>query len=178
MRNKKLMFLAVVVMIFAWTSIAQARGHDRGYGDGPNIEGRGPGEEEIQKMHKGLDITEEQAVQLKANREQQKGRMKNLKERVKEKRQALKEVLEKEGVTEVSVEASATALKDVQASLVDEKIRSVLSVKSILTPEQYEKFNEKMGKRRPRKEKEEKKQGRRSDREDEGEDRGPHRDHW
>jgi len=150
MRNKKIMLLVAVVMLFAWSSVAQARGNDRGHGDGPNIEGRGPGEEAIQEMHKRLGVTEEQAVQLKANREQQKERMKSLKEQVKEKRQDFKEALEKEGATEASVEVAATALKDVQASLVDERTRSVLSVKSILTLEQYENFNEKMGKKRSR----------------------------
>jgi len=162
MRNKKLMLLAVVVMVFVWTSIAQARGHGEGYGRGDRQDGQGPSEEMVQKMEEKLGITEEQSVQLKAHRIEHKEKMKALKNELKEKREALKEELEKGDASESSIQGVASELKNVQSELVDERINGILAVKSILTPEQYEKFKEKTKKNHSRKEKSREKGGPRS----------------
>jgi len=158
-KRKIIIVTVVVVALFAWTNIAQARGHGERYGRGDRQEGQGPSEEMVQKMEEKLGITEEQSVQLKAHRTEHKEKMKALKGELKEKREALKKELENVGANEGSIQAAATALKTVQSQLVDERINGILAVKLILTPEQYEKFKEKTKKNYSRKEKSRKKSG-------------------
>ncbi|MDD3374539.1 MAG: Spy/CpxP family protein refolding chaperone [Candidatus Omnitrophica bacterium] len=152
--RKKIIAGVVVVMFFAWTNIAQARGHNGMKKNGPRTEVRGPSEEQIQKMEKNLGITEDQSLQLRSHREGHQIKMESLMKQMKEKREALKQELEKADTDQASVEVLSAELKNVQAQMVDERINGISEVKSILTPEQFEEFKGKMNKKeRFRKEK-------------------------
>ena len=91
-------------------------------------------------MNEKLGITPEQAAQLNAHRAEHREQMKTIKESTKQKRDQLKTELEKPEVDQGVVQQIATELKSLQAQLIDMRIAGVLFVKSILTPEQYQKF--------------------------------------
>ncbi|MFA6379209.1 MAG: periplasmic heavy metal sensor [Candidatus Omnitrophota bacterium] len=140
MNRKKAVVVGVLALsiFFVWVQLAQAQGK----GEGPYVNGRGPSEEMIQKMDKELGITPEQSAQLKAHRTEHREKMKVIKESTKQKKDQLKAELEKPEVDQGVVKQIATELKNLQAQLIDMRIDGILFVKSILTPEQFEKFKE------------------------------------
>jgi len=99
------------------------------------------------KMFEELGITEEQKQALKVHRESHRGEMNALREQIKEKRKAFRQALEDPNVDEGAITATNNEIKTLTNSLADNRLDGVLEVRKILTPQQFQKFNEMKKKR-------------------------------
>lgn len=112
-------------------------------------EGKG-GEGEIQKAErdakkmemliKELNLSEEQAANLKKVKTEQRQKMRDLRKAMQEKRQQLREVLQKSDTTRESVNPYVLEMKDIQSRMIDERINGIFVAKELLSPEQFVKF--------------------------------------
>lgn len=127
--------LAVVVLatnaVYAWPK--------EGYGQ------RGPAGKD--KIFEELNLTPEQQKRLEKNRQAQREEAKRLFLEMKDKQEKLRAALKDPSATKASVEPYAKEVKAVQARLIDHRIKGILTVKQILTPEQFAKFNQIIEKR-------------------------------
>ena len=103
-------------------------------------------QEAFENLVDELGLGKEQVDQLKAHRAKKREVNKELFMALKDERKKLKEELEKPESDKRAIKAIAKNIKKMQADLVDKKIDSVLEVKSILTPEQFIQFKEKLEK--------------------------------
>ena len=99
-------------------------------------------------IFKELNLSPEQQQKLKDNRNAHKEKMKQIISALKEQHKKLTAEMAKAQVTRQSLEPIAQEIKSLQAQLVDLRIENMLALKAILTPEQYQKFNELVSKRR------------------------------
>lgn len=136
-RIKTMVFISVFVIFAAGTVFAQ-----------PTEEGNASRKTNIKEaMQKKLGITEEQQQKLEDNRKAQAEVMKNIQEGMKQQRGKLQEALKDPAVTRSSVDPIVAEMKSLQAQLIDQRINGIFTAKSILTPEQFEKFTEMTEKR-------------------------------
>ena len=98
-------------------------------------------------MEKILNLTSEQQEKLRDNRKKQEEQISRLSNQLKEKRQILQQELKKSSVTKESLAPVITELKSLQAQLIDIRIEGILAVKQLLTPEQFEQFQQIMDER-------------------------------
>jgi len=98
-------------------------------------------------MMKELNLTPEQREKLEANHKAHEEAMKNFHQAIKEQKDKLKEVLSSPDVTRASVEPIVSQMKALQAQMIDQRINGIFAAKTILTPEQFRKFQEKVEKR-------------------------------
>lgn len=94
------------------------------------------------RIMKELNLTQDQEKLLKETKEAHRAEMKKLFEATKEKRQALKDAMKKTGVTKKDVEPILADMKKLQAETLDRRTDGIFKVKSILTPEQFEKMQD------------------------------------
>ncbi|NQT95202.1 MAG: Spy/CpxP family protein refolding chaperone [Candidatus Omnitrophica bacterium] len=117
---------------------------DRSYreerGEGGRSEHRK--KEAIGNLVEELGLSEEQVEELTALKESHRDTQKQLHESLKEANNNLRKELESPEVSK-SVWKVAEEVKGIQAQMVDSRIEHILAVKEILTPEQFEKFQEK-----------------------------------
>ena len=99
-------------------------------------------EERKEKFIKELGLTPEQEEQIKALRSGQKEKRGELWVKIQAKRLELKEELEKPTTDRARIDSIVTELKALMAEKLDQRVEGILSMKKILTPEQYEKFKE------------------------------------
>lgn len=90
-----------------------------------------------------LNLSPEQKQQLLASRPERQ-QMREVVMRVKEEKQKLQDVIARENAPESEIQTQAVALKQALSAAVDAKIRTALSLKKILTPEQFASFQAKM----------------------------------
>ncbi|MFH1379136.1 MAG: Spy/CpxP family protein refolding chaperone [bacterium] len=95
-----------------------------------------------EKFIKKLDLSPEQQEQMKKQREAHRAQRKEINRKMKDLQDQLKTELNKEQVNSARVDGIASEMKGLQSSLVDQRIEAVLSMKNILTPEQYKKMQE------------------------------------
>ncbi len=110
--------------------------------------GMGPGQGRggWEKMHKALDLSEEQAAKLKDLREKNREAMKPLRRELQDQTIQLKRLLE-DKASDGKVEAQLKALRATQKKIDAERDKHLSEVESILTPTQRAKFLLKMGHR-------------------------------
>ncbi|MDD5423408.1 MAG: Spy/CpxP family protein refolding chaperone [Candidatus Omnitrophica bacterium] len=101
-----------------------------------------------ESLTKELGLTPEQDQKLEANRKAQFDKMKDLRKAMKEKRGELSKALENPAATRSSVEPIIAEMKALESQSVDQRIDGIFSVKEILTPGQFAKFNSLMEKKR------------------------------
>jgi len=113
--------------------------------------GRGPEEDRQHKrgdkhewMVKQLGLTEEQQEQMREHRREQMERQRALWEETRAKREELADELQKTKINEARIRELADQLKDLAGQGIDSRIEGILTMKSILTPEQFEQFHEKV----------------------------------
>ena len=99
--------------------------------------GKGPG---IEKLIENLGLTPEQVVKLKEQKGAHRQNTMQTAKELKAKRQELKEELAKEEVNKDSINSIIAQISELQSSLLYQRIQGVLTMKEILTPEQFEKF--------------------------------------
>lgn len=91
-----------------------------------------------------LNLTPRQREQVKAHREEGKEKMKAVREQLRARHAELRSEMAKETVDRAKIQAIAANLKGLEGQIVDLRIASILSLKEILTPEQFRKMNAKM----------------------------------
>jgi len=94
------------------------------------------------KMFDQLDLSEEQRQALKAHRKNHRDSMKGLREQIKTKRQEYRKSLSDLTIDEATLTAANNEVKKLTNTMADHRLKGILEVRKILTPEQYKKFNE------------------------------------
>ncbi|MBC8473395.1 MAG: Spy/CpxP family protein refolding chaperone [Candidatus Omnitrophica bacterium] len=95
---------------------------------------------------KELGLTPEQEEQIKSFKSGQREATKALKEEIQSKRTELRTELEKVDTDRAKVDSIVAKIKDLMGQKLDGMVEGVLLMKETLTPEQYEKFRNKIGK--------------------------------
>jgi len=104
-----------------------------------------------------LGLTVEQQELLRQEREAHKGVAKQVHEALKNEREALRKELEKPVSNQAQIDRLTSSIKVLQSQIVDLRVEKILSMKEILTPEQFKKFSEMTEKHREKRK--QKKQG-------------------
>jgi len=103
-------------------------------------------EEKFDKLTEELGLTPEQETELKQQRSQFKAQKKELWGKIRAKKKELKEELEKPDVDRAKVDKIIGEIKDLTGQKLEARVNKIISMKSILTPEQFKKLKEKMEK--------------------------------
>jgi Spy/CpxP family protein refolding chaperone len=101
------------------------------------------GQEHKAELFKELNLTAEQEAKLAEYRKQDKAEAEQNRTAMKEAREKLREELDKPTSDMTVVGNLANTIKQGQAQMVDHRIKSILQLKEVLTPEQFQKFQEK-----------------------------------
>ena len=94
----------------------------------------------IQEIYKQLDLTDDQKKQLEANKQQERAKMEATRQVMKSDREALQGELMKTQLDMPKINILHDQIKVVQSQMEDERLSSILVVRSILTPDQFSKF--------------------------------------
>jgi len=130
-------YLAVVAILFLGSAA-----YAQPFGDAQ--EGAAGYKQGRMKNHiKDLELTPEQQEQLKAQRIEQMKKGKELRNKLRAKRKALREELEKEDVDKSKIYGLVAEIKTILGNQVEQRVEGILSTKEILTPEQFEKLQQK-----------------------------------
>ena len=139
---KRTVLLLILAITFLSVNSVYAESSWKGHGEGYKKQHQARKEE----MYKELGLSEEQQVQIKEHRERSHAKMKTIKESLKKQRENLREILSRYDADPTEIEKIALEIKYLNSQLIDHRIAAVLEVKTILTPEQFTKFQEKMNK--------------------------------
>jgi Spy/CpxP family protein refolding chaperone len=94
---------------------------------------------------KALNLTAEQQKELEANRQTQRQEMTRIVGALKVQKEKLEQAMKNYSVTRTEVEPIVSVIKSLQAQLIDQRISGIFTVKGILSPEQFAKFQEIVG---------------------------------
>ena len=97
-------------------------------------------QQKFDKLIQKLDLSEEQVARLKEHKQAKMESREKLYAQLGEHKQALKDELEKPASDNARIKQIADSIKQVQSEMVDERIKGILEIKAILTPEQYSEF--------------------------------------
>ncbi|HTY45043.1 MAG TPA: periplasmic heavy metal sensor [Patescibacteria group bacterium] len=97
---------------------------------------------EKSRLAKELNLTAEQQKKLEENRKTQRDELVKLLTAIKEKEVELQKALKSPEVTRASVDPLVSSLKSLQAQLIDGRISRIFTLKELLTPEQFAKFQQ------------------------------------
>ena len=142
MKFKQILISAVVTLMVFSSGAAYAW---PAYGQGQEKDGKRAWEkmeEKREKFIKELGLTPEQEEQIKNLRKEKKEKRGELWIKIQAQRLELKEELEKPTTDRARIDSIVTELKALMAEKLDQRVEGILSMKKILTPEQYEKFKE------------------------------------
>ncbi|MBF0571864.1 MAG: Spy/CpxP family protein refolding chaperone [Candidatus Omnitrophica bacterium] len=120
------------VYVFATLSLAQAQDVQ-----GPFKAHSGQG---IQELYSKLNLTDAQKQQLETNKQQHRARMEKARQEMKTDKEALHGELMKPQLDMARVKAIHNQIKSIQSGMEDDKLSSILTVRAILTPEQFSNF--------------------------------------
>lgn len=99
-------------------------------------------EERKDKIYKKLGLSEEQQQKLREHRQKRRESNQALREQVKAKREELKQELQKTDFDANKVRHIHNEIKTLRSQKEDSRIEGIIEVRSILTPQQYQKFME------------------------------------
>lgn len=108
------------------------------------------GEKGMARIIKQLDLTDEQKLELKKIKQQDKAESKALAEKLKASRKATKEALN-ENSSEETLRAKHKEHQKLRNQMDDLRFEKMMSIQKILTPEQKKKFHELMKEKKGRK---------------------------
>ena len=94
----------------------------------------------IQEIYSQLNLTEIQKKQLEDNKIQHRAKMKAVREQMKSYRQAFQQELMKPQLDMNKIHELHSRLKALESQMADDRLNSVLAVRSILTPQQFSEF--------------------------------------
>jgi Spy/CpxP family protein refolding chaperone len=152
MKTKQLVGMgALVIMASFLLAIAPVSAQK----DSEDYHGRskwaGQKQEKYNNLISKLGLSEEQAAQLEAHKQAKAESREKQRIALHAQREALKIELEKPVSDPIALKKLADSIKQIQSDMVDARINAILEIKSILTPEQYTAFKEKMGRYREKK---------------------------
>lgn len=138
MKNRaQLIIVTLVVSVFiAGSAFCETGACETG-------QGKASYKEKKKAVMRELKLAPEQDKLLKDAKAASRAQMAELGKALKAKRQELKSALAKPVVTRQQVEPIAQEIKALQSQMVDRRIDSILKVKEILTPEQFQKLQSK-----------------------------------
>ena len=105
-------------------------------------------ESRMQKLFEELNVTEEQRSLLKANKEKIRDQGRALRRETQEKMDLMRQELEKKELDMEKINQIQNEIKAVQARMIDARLESILEVRKILTPEQFNAFMVRMQEKR------------------------------
>ena len=132
---KKSIAAVVVVSLILLPSLAFARQEAKG----PAIE-KGYEKLATSNIAKALGLTDEQQEQLKEQRYQAKYKKMETRNKIRLEELKLQHELDKKDVDEKALREIVDELKKLQGDMIEQRVDSVLQIKQILTPEQFEKL--------------------------------------
>lgn len=135
--KKRSICLAVFTVLFL-ISLSYAEPFCEGKG-GPG----GPRGEMIDELVKELDLTPEQRASVEKQCGEHREKNKEIGDKLRAKMDGLKEELEKKDTDRAKIDTFTGEIKNLQGELTEQRIGHILAVKAILTPEQFEKLQEK-----------------------------------
>ncbi|MEI7999073.1 MAG: Spy/CpxP family protein refolding chaperone, partial [Candidatus Omnitrophota bacterium] len=94
----------------------------------------------IQKIFAQLNLSDTQKTQIEANKQKQKEQMKFIFEQMKTKKEEMRQELMKPNLDINRINGIQSQLKVVHSQMMDQRLNSILEVRKILTPEQFNKF--------------------------------------
>ena len=139
-RSSKMAVTCIVAGMFMLMSIDA----NAWYGSGEKRERRGDGAE---RFAEELGLTPEQKETLKAGKEEAKANHEAIRKNLDMAREALREELGKTEVDKAALDKAVSDIKAAEGELVDSRVNSFLSMKEVLTAEQFQKMSEMKGKR-------------------------------
>jgi Spy/CpxP family protein refolding chaperone len=117
-----------------------ANAQEKGFHMGP------PGDAQMEKQmaegEKAAGISQEQREKMKALREEFRSKQKTLMDQVKAKREALRQELDSVSPNRAKAETLAKEINTLQGQTALNRIDEVFKVRTIMTPEQYQKLRE------------------------------------
>jgi Spy/CpxP family protein refolding chaperone len=141
--------IALLVSIACIAMPARAEGEDKYRGPRQKWSS-GEKQEKFDKMIEKLGLSHEQVAQLKEHKQAKMESREKLYSALSEQKKALKDELEKPASDNARIKQIADSIKQIQSEMVDERIKGILEIKAILTPEQYNEFKSKIGKHKKR----------------------------
>ena len=99
-------------------------------------------EEKKAEVFKQLGLTAEQEAKSKEHKEKHHGEMKAMKEQIRDKKEQMKQELQKADFDVNKVKQINEELKTLMVQIEDHHLEGILEVRQILTPEQFSKFME------------------------------------
>lgn len=96
-----------------------------------------------EEFFKELGLSEEQQKTLKDNKKKNREEMKTAFQAMKEKRELMRNELQKETLDMNKINGLNEDLKKLQNKMADQKLSGILEVRKVLSPEQFKKFMEK-----------------------------------
>ena len=141
---KRVGFVFCGIYIYAALSLANAQnvpGMDRAASQPP--------EKHIEKIFSQLNLTDAQKHQLDENKNGHRAEMQNARQEMKAAKEAMREELMKPQLDMAQVNAIQNRIKSLSSQMEDDRLNSILAVRSILTPDQFLKFANLMHKHRP-----------------------------
>ena len=105
-------------------------------------------EGKFEKLSDELALTAEQKAQLKAEREAFKGKQGELMAKLRAKNEELKNELEKPAVDRARVDKIISDIQSLTGEKLRNRVEKIIAMKGTLTPEQFNKLQEKMEKKR------------------------------
>ena len=98
-----------------------------------------------ERLIEKLDLSLEQQEQLREQRAKNEEKAKGLKKRLRSKRSELSEELEKEDIDKQKVYSVITEVETLMGDQLEQRVERILTMREILTPEQFKKLREKKG---------------------------------
>ncbi len=144
MKTIKLSMLAMLGMLFLAAPLVHA--------DEPEVAGIAEGrqkfmekmEQKMQEVYKDLNLTDEQKKALDENKTKNRAQTKELFKQMKDKKDAIRDELQKETLDSAKIEQIHNELKQLSNQMLDNRFNGILEVRKILTQEQFKKFSSKM----------------------------------
>jgi len=151
----ELRFKNLVVLLSVVTLLLS---FSQGFAESIGEENEGERGRRMKNFVEELDITPEQQAKLKEQRDEHRERIKELLQALRDKRKGLAEELEKTTTDKDKIDELVSEIKGLHGQLIDERVKNILQMKTILTHEQFSEFKEKIDSFK------EKRRGRRHDR--------------
>ncbi len=130
-------FLFGFLGLYVLAALSLAHAENPGPGDSPQSWHSG---QRIQEIYNQLNLTFDQTKQLEANKQQQRSRMAKAHQEMKISKEALKEELMKPQLDMARITELHKKIKALLSQMEDDRLSSILTVRTILTPEQFTKF--------------------------------------
>lgn len=134
-----------LLLVSSWASACFAQNAPDGSG---KEEGRERRKEHRKDIVQELNLTQEQQDRLAESRKQNQAARKETFAALKETRGRLWQELGKANPDQKEVDRLSAEVKALQARALDNQVRSITSIRSILMPEQYEKFQNRVKEKR------------------------------